>query len=684
MPAPKAEEPYDIAKVRNIGFAAHIDAGKTTLTERILFYSGRTHRLGEVDEGTTVTDWMPQERERGITITAAATTCFWLGHRINIIDTPGHVDFTAEVERSLRVLDGLVVIFSAVEGVEPQSETVWHQADRYGVPRLAFINKLDRVGANPERVIEEMRERLGANPLVIQKQIGLEEGFVGIVDLIRSKKVMWEDEAGLVFTTSEANRSDFYEAYEEIVLAASEFHEDILDEYEKVGFVNPDKMDEAIRQGVITRKFVPVLMGSAAKNKGVQPVMDAIVRYLPSPLDIPPAKGTIPHTGEIRECPPKPDAPLAGVIFKVQHHLHAGYLYYTRIYSGVLRGNQKVLNVRTGKISRATRIYLMHAERHTQLHEARPGEIVALVGLTDARTGDTITDPEHPVIMEGMSFPEPAVSVAIEPKSSRDETRLAEALSALAQEDPTLQIIRDEETGQIILRGMGELHLEIITDRINREFGVPVRAGRPQVTYRETIAKEATAYEEFDKVIGDARHRGAVELSVIPLERGAGNRIRFPEDIPEELERELAPALAEALSFGALTGYPVVDVEVQLMKISLEEGTTPLGLRYALGMAFKEAFRKGGSLLLEPVVDVETLVPKEFLGVVMADLSARGGEVTGLEPGPGSMDKVRAKAPLRRMFGYATDLRNLTQGRGNFWMRIAGFAPTASANERRS
>jgi elongation factor G len=682
MPAQKAEK-YDIAKVRNIGFAAHIDAGKTTLTERILFYSGRIHRMGEVDEGTTVTDWMPQERERGITITAAATTCNWLGHRINIIDTPGHVDFTAEVERSLRVLDGLVVIFSAVEGVEPQSETVWHQADRYGVPRLAFINKLDRLGANPERVIEEIKERLGASPLVIQKPVGLEEEFRGVIDLIRMKKVIWEDEIGLTFSSTDVDRSEFYEDYEEIVLAASEFHEEILDEYEEKGFVSPEKMDEAIRRGTINKKFVPVLMGSAAKNRGVQPVMDAIVRYLPSPLEVPPAKGTVPGTGEIRECPPRPDAPLAGVIFKLQHTSHAGNLCYTRIYSGVLRANQKVLNVRTGQISRATRIYLMHADRHTQLQEAQPGEIVALVGLLDARTGDTISDPAHPIIMEGMKFPEPAVSIALEPKSSSDEPLLASALSALALEDPTLQVIKDEETGQIILRGMGELHLEIAVDRIRREFGVPVRAGKPQVTYRETILERATVHEEFDRVIGETRHRGEVELTVSPTERGSGNRIILPQGLPEELDRELARTLAEALSFGALTGYPVVDVEVQLTKISLEEGTTLLGLKNALTKAFKEAFVKGGSLLLEPVVEVETLVPKEFLGNVMADLAGRGGEVMGLEPGPGAMDRVKAAVPLRKMFGYATDLRNLTQGRGNFWMSIAGFAPAASEKDRR-
>ncbi len=682
MPAQKAEE-YDIAKVRNIGFAAHIDAGKTTLTERVLFYSGRIHRMGEVDDGTTVTDWMPQERERGITITAAATTCTWLGHRINIIDTPGHVDFTAEVERSLRVLDGLVVIFSAVEGVEPQSETVWHQADRYGVPRLAFINKLDRMGANPDRVIQEMKDRLGATPLVIQKPVGLEENLRGVIDLLRMKMLTWDDEVGLAITETDVDRSDFYEEYEEIVIAASEFHEDILDEYEAQGFVNPEKMDIGIRRGVIARAFVPVLMGSASKNKGVQPVMDAIVRYLPNPTEIPPAKGIVPGTGKMEERPARPDAPLAGVIFKVQHAIHAGYLYYTRIYSGVLKSNQKVLNVRTGQTTRATRIYLMHADRHTQLHEAHPGEIVVLVGLSGAQTGDTISDPAHPIMMEGMSFPEPAVSVAVEPRSSADEENLSSALAALSLEDPTLQVIRDEETGQTILRGMGELHLEIIVDRIKREFNVPVRAGRPQVTYRETIAERATVQEEFDRVIGDIRHRGAVEITVAPLERGAGNRIApFPE-LPDELDRELARALAEALSFGPLTGYPVVDVEVKLTKISLEEGATPLGLRYALTTAFKEAFRKGGSLLLEPVVEVEILVPKEFLGNVMADLSGRGGEVLGLEPGPGTMDRIRARAPLRNMFGYATDLRNLTQGRGNFWMSIAGFAPATEEKDRR-
>lgn len=683
MPAQKAEEPYDIAKVRNIGFAAHIDAGKTTLTERILFYSGRIHRMGEVDDGTTVTDWMPQERERGITITAAATTCYWLGHRINIIDTPGHVDFTAEVERSLRVLDGLVVIFSAVEGVEPQSETVWHQADRYEVPRFAFINKLDRLGANPDRVIQEMKERLGATPLVIQKPVGLEENLRGVIDLLRMKMVTWEDEVGLTIAETDIDRSDFYEEYEEIVIAASEFHEEILDEYEARGFVDPQKMDTGIRRGTIARAFVPVLMGSAVKNRGVQPVMDAIVRYLPDPTELPPAKGTVPGTGGTEERPPRPDAPMAGVIFKVQHETHAGYLYYTRIYSGVLRANQKVLNVRTGQTTRATRIYLMHADRHTQLREAQAGEIVALAGLTGAQTGDTISDPAHPIIMEGMSFPEPAVSVAVEPRSSVDEGRLTEALSALVQEDPTLQVLRDEETGQTILRGMGELHLEIIVDRIKREFGVPVRAGKPQVTYRETIAEKATVHEEFDRVIGETRHRGTVELTVSPAERGAGNRITFLPELPEELDRELARALAEALSFGALTGYPVVDVEVQLTKISLEEGATLPGLRYALTKAFREAFVKGGSLLLEPVVEVETLVPKEFLGNVMADLSGRGGEVLGLEPGPGAMDRIRAVAPLRAMFGYATELRNLTQGRGNFWMSIAGFAPATGEKDRR-
>ena len=677
----KRDEAYDIKKIRNIGFAAHIDAGKTTLTERILYYTGRIHRMGEVDEGTTTTDWMEQERERGITITAAATTCYWRGHRINIIDTPGHVDFTAEVERSLRVLDGLVIIFSAVEGVESQSETVWHQADKYGVPRIAFINKLDRIGARPERVVKQMRERLGANPLPLQVPVGLEKEFVGVVDLVRRRRLLWDrDEMGNEYTVEELSEEEFEPFmgdYEEIVLAAGEFDEGVLEEFEERGFVDPERLIKALRAGTIARAFVPVLMGSALKRKGVQPVLDAIVDYLPSPLDVPPAEGRVPGTERYEERPPEEEGPLAAVIFKVQHDEHAGFLYYTRIYSGTLRVNQKVYLPRLKKTLRATRIYLMHANRRNSLREAKPGEIVALVGLAEAQTGDTITDPEHPLLMRGMSFPEPVVSAAIEPRSTRDLDRMKEALKALKAEDPTLQVLEDEETGQTVLRGMGELHLEIIADRINREFKVPVRLGKPQVTYRETIEREAAAEGVFDREIGETRHRGRVVVRLVPKAEG----VELPEGLPEELAEELAKAARDALSFGGLTGYPVIDVRVLVEEVGLEEGTTPLGLYYAFLKAFREAVEKGGSLLLEPIVEVELMLPKEHLGAVVTDLSARGGEVLAIEQAGEVLELVRARAPLRVMFGYATALRNLTQGRGTFWMRVAGYAPVKRAKE---
>jgi len=671
-------ENYDISKIRNIGFAAHIDAGKTTTTERVLFYTGRIHKIGEVDEGTATTDWMIQEKERGITITSAAVTTYYKGYRINIIDTPGHVDFTIEVERSLRVLDGLIVIFSAVEGVEPQSETVWHQADKYKVPRIAFINKLDRIGANPFRVIEQMKNRLTIKPILIQYPIGIENEFIGVIDLIEKKAYIWDiDEIGQNYRIEDIEfNQEQMKFYEDIIFNLSEIDERIIEEYEKNLFVNPQIIKNALRKAVLELKFVPVLIGAAFRNKGIQPLLDAIIDYLPSPIDLPPIEGIDPITNEKIIRYPSENEPFCGLVFKVQVDPESlQELFYTRIYSGSIKVNQKILNVNTNQEQRATRIYLMHSNRKNAINLARAGEIIAIVGLKNTLTGHTLSDIQKPIKLEGLEYPDPVVSIAIEPKSSKDLERLEEVLKFLLDEDPSLRLKKDNETGQMILSGMGELHLEIIIDRINRNFGIPVRAGKPQVTYRETVLNEVEIISEEEKEIGGSKHFGKVKIRIIPKERGSGNSYKILVNLNDEFIKAIESGINEAFGYGPIAGYPVVDVEIIIEDVFLNQWTTSLGLRLAVLKGIKEGFKKANGILLEPVVEVEIITPPEFVGNITSDLSSRGAHLKSIEQYSEFLQKVIAIIPLRKIFGYATQLRSITQGRASFWMRISHFEP---------
>lgn len=672
-------EVYDIKKLRNIGFAAHIDAGKTTTTERVLFYTGRIHKIGEVDEGTTTTDWMIQERERGITITSAAVTTYWKGHRINIIDTPGHVDFTIEVERSLRVLDGLIVIFSAVEGVEPQSETVWHQADKYFVPRIAFINKLDRIGADPFNVLEQMKNRLSIKTIFIQYPIGLENEFIGVVDLVEKKAYIWDiDEVGQQYRVEDIEfNKEHIEFYEEIIFNLAEIDENILIEYEKNNFVNPTLLKNALRKAVLELKLVPVLMGSALKNKGVQPLIDAIIDYLPSPLDLPPVEGIDILKNEIVLLNPSENESFCGLVFKVQVDPESlQELFYTRVYSGTIRVNQKILNVNTKQEQRITRIYLMHSNRKNSINEAKAGEIVALVGLKNTLTGHTLSDILRPIKLKGLDYPEPVVSIAIEPKSSKDLEKLEEILKLILDEDPSLRLKKDQETGQIVLSGMGELHLEIVVDRLNRDFKVSVRAGKPQVTYRETITNEVEIISEEEREIAGNKHYGKVKIKILPKERGSGNEyIIRPNINNEEFKKAIESAILEAFGYGPIAGYPVVDVKVEIEEIYINNYTTALGLRFALLKGIRDGFKKANSILLEPVVQLEILTPSEFVGNITSDISSRGGHLKNIEQYSPVLQKITATIALRKIFGYATSLRSLSQGRASFWMKLSHFEP---------
>ncbi|MFZ8846451.1 MAG: elongation factor G [Candidatus Hydrothermia bacterium] len=671
-------ENYDISKIRNIGFAAHIDAGKTTTTERVLFYTGRIHKIGEVDEGTATTDWMIQEKERGITITSAAVTTYYKGYRINIIDTPGHVDFTIEVERSLRVLDGLIVIFSAVEGVEPQSETVWHQADKYKVPRIAFINKLDRIGANPFRVIEQMKNRLTIKPILIQYPIGIENEFIGVIDLIEKKAYIWDiDEIGQNYRIEDIEfNKEQMKLYEDIIFNLSEIDERIIEEYEKNLFVNPQIIKNALRKAVLELKFVPVLLGAAFRNKGIQPLLDAIIDYLPSPIDLPPIEGIDSITNEKIIRYPSENEPFCGLVFKVQVDPESlQELFYTRIYSGAIKVNQKILNVNTNQEQRATRIYLMHSNRKNAINLARAGEIIAISGLKNTLTGHTLSDIQKPIKLEGLEYPDPVVSIAIEPKSSKDLERLEEVLKFLLDEDPSLRLKKDNETGQMILSGMGELHLEIIIDRINRNFGIPVRAGKPQVTYRETVLNEVKIISEEEKEIGGSKHFGKVKIRIIPKERGSGNSYKILVNLNDEFIKAIESGINEAFGYGPIAGYPVVDVEIIIEDVFLNQWTTSLGLRLAVLKGIKEGFKKANGILLEPVVEVEIITPPEFVGNITSDLSSRGAHLKSIEQYSEFLQKVIAIIPLRKIFGYATQLRSITQGRASFWMKISHFEP---------
>ncbi len=674
---------HPIEKYRNIGIIAHIDAGKTTTTERILFYTGRTHRLGEVHEGTTVTDYMEQERERGITIVAASVSAEWKGYQINIIDTPGHIDFTAEVQRSLRVLDGGVVVFDAVHGVEPQSETVWRQADRYGVPRICFINKMDRVGASYERSIQSIREKLGANPVAVQLPIGSEADFRGVVDLMTMKAIIWVDDLGKeprVVEIPEELREEAEAAREQMIEQIVETDEALMEKYFNDEEITVDELKAALRRATIAGQLQPVFCGSALKNKGIQPLLDGIVEYLPSPVDIPPVRGINPETGEEEVREARDDAPLAALVFKIVTDPYAGRLAYFRVYSGTLTQGKMVYNATKGRKERIGRLIRMYADRREDIDEVYAGDIAAVVGLKHTFTGDTLCDPKHPIVLESISFPEPVISVAIEPKSTADQDKLAKALQKLAEEDPTFRVRVDESTGQTIISGMGELHLEILVDRMKREFGVQARVGKPRVSYRETITRPVPKVEgKFIKQTGGRGQYGHVVISVEPLEPGSG--IVFEDKITGGvIPREFIPAvekgIREAADAGVLAGYPVTDVKVTLYDGSYHEvDSSEMAFKMAGSMAFKEAVQQGKPVLLEPIMKVEVTVPEEYLGDVLGQLSARRADIQGIEPRPGNVRAIRAMVPLSEMFGYATALRSATQGRGMFTMEFDHYEP---------
>lgn len=670
----------DLRLIRNIGIAAHIDAGKTTTTERILFYTGQKHRMGEVDEGSTTTDWMEQERERGITITSAAITCWWKGHMINIIDTPGHVDFTVEVERSLRVLDGAIAVFCAVGGVEPQSETVWRQADRYRVPRIAFVNKLDRVGADFYAVVKQIRERLGANAVPVQIPIGLEGAFNGIVDLVRMKAVFYKDEQGLelIFADIPASMAEEAKSARDAMLeAAAELDDELMELYLGGQEIPEDLLKSVIKQGTTSMKIVPVLCGSALKNKGAQLLLDAVVDYLPSPLDLPPVEGIDPNTGEAVFRRPDINEPFAALAFKVMVDPYVGRLVFTRVYSGRVENGVTVLNATTGRRERVGRILRMQADKREDLSSVSAGMIVALPGLKETRTGDSLCDPSAPVLLESLTFPEPVIALAVEPATKADQERLSKGLSALAEEDPTFHVSVDQETGQTIISGMGELHLEIIQDRLKREFGVSARVGNPQVAYTETIRTSSGPVEgKFVRQSGGRGQYGHVVIEMEPLPDGKGfvfeDRI-VGGAIPREFIPAVQKGLQEAATAGVLGGYRVVGVKVKLVDGSYHEvDSSEMAFRIAASMAFKEAMKKAHPVLMEPIMEVEVVLPEEYLGEVMGDLVARRGKVVSMDV-RGNGRVIKALVPLAEMFGYATDLRSMTSGRAVYSMQFSHY-----------
>jgi len=668
---------YPLERIRNIGFIAHIDAGKTTTTERILFYTGRTHRMGEVDEGTAVTDWMPQEKERGISITAAAVTCYWRNHQINIVDTPGHIDFTAEVQRSLRILDGGIVIFDAVNGVEPQSETVWRQADLYKVPRICFVNKMDRVGANFWRVIEMIKERLKANPVAIQMPLGAEDTFTGVIDLIEPRAIIYKDELGTspeIAPIPESLAEEAMAHRDKLLEKIAETDDELMVKYLEGEEITPQELKRALRKAVISGKLVPVLCGAALRNKGIQPLLDAIVDYLPSPLDLPPIRGINPETGTEEKRYPKLDEPLTALVFKVHSDPYVGRLVYLRVYSGVLRSNRRVLNATRSRKERVDRLLRMHANKREDITELRAGDIGAALGLKQTFTGETICSEESPIVLEPISFPEPVVSVAIEPKTQADQERMAEALQRLAEEDPTFRVKVDEQTGQTIISGMGELHLEILVDRLSREFKVQANVGKPQVAYKETITKPVRAEGLFVRQIGARNHYGHVWLEIEPLPRGQGNKFesKVSEDkIPAHFIPAIEEAVREALEAGILAGYPLMDVKVSLVDGSFHpEDSSEMAFKVATSTAMEKGLRQAEPVLMEPYMKLEVVVPEEFIGDVLGDLASRRADIQGMELRPGGIQAVRAMVPLSEMFGYATDLRSMTQGRGTFTMEF--------------
>ncbi|MDA8118141.1 MAG: elongation factor G [Actinomycetota bacterium] len=685
-----APRQYPLEKTRNIGIMAHIDAGKTTTTERILYYTGKNYKIGEVHEGAATMDWMVQEQERGITITSAATTCFWADNRINIIDTPGHVDFTVEVERSLRVLDGAVAVFDAVAGVEPQTETVWRQADKYNVPRLCFVNKMDRVGADFFRCVDMMKDRLDANPLVVQLPIGSENLFKGIVDLVEMNAVVYEDELGERFEVLPIPEEMAEEAatyHQELVEALATFDDELMEKYLGEEVITPAELREVIRRATLEGFGVPVLCGSAFRNKGVQPMLDAVVHFLPSPVDIPAAAGTN-LRGDQEITRSASDAePFSALAFKIMTDPYVGKLTYFRVYSGTLDKGSSILNSTKDKKERIGRILLMHANHREDIDTIYAGDIVAAVGLKNTTTGDTLCDPDKPVVLESLEFPEPVIHVAVEPKTKVDQEKMGKALYALAEEDPTFRIRTDEETGQTVISGMGELHLEVIVDRMLREFKVDANVGKPQVAYRETIKRSAEKVEA--KYVRQSGGRGQYGHVVISLEpTGPGGGYEFVDKItggviPKEYIPSVDAGIQEAMTSGVLAGYPTVDVRALLTFGSYHDvDSSEMAFKIAGSMAFKEAARKASPILLEPIMSVEVVTPEEYMGDVIGDLSSRRGKVEGMEQ-RGSAQVIRAQVPLAEMFGYATDLRSRTQGRATYTMQFNSYqeVPDSIAKE---
>ncbi len=683
--------PPALERVRNIGIMAHIDAGKTTTTERILYYTGRTHKMGEVHEGAAVMDWMEQEQERGITITSAATTAFWRDFRINIIDTPGHVDFTMEVERSLRVLDGAIAVFDSVAGVEPQSETVWRQADHYKVPRIAFMNKMDRMGADFFASVQSMVDRLGARPVPVHLPIGAEEHFRGVVDLIEMRSLTWEDELG--------EKVDIGEIPAELVEQAQEYHHQLIDAVadhddelmetylEDEGAVTPEMLKRALRAATLDITVTPVLAGSAFKNKGVQPLLDAVIDYLPSPLDVPPIHGIDPRTDHDLSRRPSLDEPFSALAFKVMSDPFVGRLTYARVYSGQVKAGDRVLNVTTGKTERIGRILQMHANSREEREAIGAGEIAAMVGLKNTSTGDTLAIETAPIRLESMDFPDPVISVAIEPKTKGDQDKLGAGLQRLTDEDPTFRVRTDDETGQTLISGMGELHLEIIVDRLMREFNVDANVGRPQVAYRETISKTVDKIEgKFVRQTGGRGQYGHVVINMEPADPGDGYEFIdkvVGGKVPREYISSVDLGIQEAMESGILAGYPVVDLRVELVDGSYHDvDSSEMAFKVAGSMAFKTAMQRAKPKLLEPVMAVEVVTPEEYLGDVMGDLNSRRGHIEHLEP-RGNAQAIRARVPLATMFGYATDLRSTTQGRATFTMQFDRYeeVPQSIAGE---
>jgi elongation factor G len=686
------ERQYSLEKTRNIGIMAHIDAGKTTTTERILYYTGRSYKIGEVHEGTATMDWMVQEQERGITITSAATTCFWRDCRINIIDTPGHVDFTVEVERSLRVLDGAVALLDAVSGVEPQTETVWRQADKYRVPRMVFVNKMDRIGADYYRCIDMLKTRLGAHPVPLHIPIGREDQYRGLVDLIDQTALVWDENdetLGKEFkkVAVPADVADTVKEYrEKMIEALAEVDDHLMEKYVGGETITAAELKAAVRKGTIAMKLFPVLCGSAFKNKGVQPLLDAVIDYLPSPVDIPPVQGVNPETREADERKASDDAPFSALAFKIMNDQHVGQLVFLRVYSGTLKSSSGVYNSTKDKKERVGRLLRMHANKREEVEAIAAGDIAAAIGLKYTTTGDTLCDSDKPIVLESMTFPEPVIAVAIEPKTRADEEKLGVSLSRLALEDPTFRVTSEEETSQTLIHGMGELHLEIIVDRLLREFKVEANVGKPQVAYRETIRKKGEAQGKFVRQTGGRGQYGDVYIEVEPNEAGKGfefeNKI-VGGAVPKEYVPAVEKGVKEAMETGVLAGYPMVDIKVQLTDGSYHEvDSSEMAFKIAGSMGFKEAVRKAKPVLLEPVMDVEVVTPEEHMGAIVGDLNSRRGRILSMEA-RGSSQVIRANVPLGQMFGYATEMRSMTQGRATYTMQFARYeeVPTAIAEE---